>query len=106
MDVETYAKMMEPLSSEQTNDNLIRFARELDELQEKYHIADIVCAVHVSIRYPDHTGRALSALRCGNSVQHVSMAAWLLGVLQSEHSSSIAKLLAGNTMEKERKIDG
>jgi hypothetical protein len=94
-DPENYYQMSEPFeSSQQADEALSNFFKELGELRKKHKMRDVFVVVFDSTKYEDGIiGEFMTTHQYGSSLNGLPMTAYAYGQEQATHKERINKLL-------------
>jgi len=99
--IERYAKLMQPISREEGNENILNFMEEVSKLRDRYHIPECLMVLKVNIRYGDgQVGEAITSAHFGSQYEAESMAAYALGNARAQITAQVNKLARGEKLKE------
>ena len=102
--LERYAKLMQPITRDEGNENILNFMDEVAKLRDRYHIPECLMVLKVNIRYADgQVGEAITSAHFGSQYEAEAMAAYALGNARAQVIAQVNKLAANRNTKGQAK---
>jgi len=99
--IERYAKLMQPITRDDGNENISNFLDAVSKLRERYHIPECLVILKVNICYGDgQVGEAITSAHFGSQYEAESMAAYALGNARAQITAEVNKLARGERLKE------